>query len=330
MSNALHILLVAPEAQTPTSLEALRDQLQILAALGCRVSLLGALDPDAVGLDGAHYSPRPASWWPQPWRRWRNPLGYSLSQCLQQDPSIDIIHLLGFNRAAAPLLRQAQQLQAPAVVELLHPTDLPSSHTPRPLIAALNHASAVIVPTAELLGAARSQGVEKLCLITPGVDLDRFKPTTSKRPLREALGLPPQGTLVATLSTSYQATQARLQQLHSPATIVLIDADPTRLLPACDLYFDLTTHHTPSLLQALSCGLPVVVAPSPLALTYTDSLRCGLIDQTEDPTTTRQLARLLSNSAYRQSRAILARPYVRKHFSLNNREQSYRRLYQSL
>jgi glycosyltransferase involved in cell wall biosynthesis len=225
----------------------------------------------------------------------------------------------------------------------------------------------MVVSTGHLLEQARKVGHTQVCLIPDGVNVDQFRPVLSKRPLRRELGLPEKATLVCCMA-SLDPANKQLETLHQcmplgeHVQLVLIGpvrnpdyrdtlkgeaarlgvrdwvhilepvSNPEDYLKACDLFMLLggIEERITTVLEAQSAGLPVVLGPSPSALTLTNGNRCGVVLYPNNLLAERAFQRLLSDPIYRQNRSVNARPHVKKDFPFARMMQDYLRLYHSL
>jgi glycosyltransferase involved in cell wall biosynthesis len=225
----------------------------------------------------------------------------------------------------------------------------------------------LIVHSTHLLDAAKKIGLTDVVLIPEGIDTERFKPVLSKRPIRRGLGLPEKATLVccmadiapennqiAALEKCLPLNEKRqlllignvvdktyandlltlATQKGMGAYVHLIEAvpNPEDYLRACDLFIlmgGIETRHA-TVLQAMSAGLPVVLAPAPSSLVLTNGNRCGVVLYDQNQLAENAFDKLLSDATYRQGRSMSTRPYVQKNFPFRAMVKAYMKIYNSL
>ena len=222
----------------------------------------------------------------------------------------------------------------------------------------------IIVPTPTLLEQASTLHLDNLTLIPPGVHLDRFKPVLSKRPVRRALGIPESGALICCMADIHPDNkQLEVLKLCAPlgelTHLLLIgtvrdplylerirsEAEKTGERP----YLHITdTAHTPedylkasdvfvllggiearraTILEAQACGVPVVLAPSPNALNYTNGNKTGIVLYPNNDQAKQTVSKLINDPNFRQGRSIHARPFIKKEHNIKTVMDAYATLF---
>ena len=232
---------------------------------------------------------------------------------------------------------------------------------------ALSALAPVVVSSHAQLEQARAEGFAQIAFIPRGIRTQQFKPALSKRPVRRELGLPekpviictmaditPQNAQLEVLEKCYLLSENRqmlfIGDVKDPDYLAKISAraaeknvedfihflepqdNPQDYLKACDVFMllgGIEERHS-TILEAQSAGLPVVLGPSESSLMLCNGNRSGVVLYPNNPLAKQAFEKLLSDSTYRQGRAMNARPFVVKSFSFKAMLKDYCRLYQSL
>jgi len=232
---------------------------------------------------------------------------------------------------------------------------------------ALSSLKPLVVHSAHLLDIARKAGIADVVIIPDGVDTEQFRPVLSKRPIRRGLGLPEKATLICCMAdiapencqiealkqclplsdTRQMLLIGTVQDKDYANKLVRFAADagasaylhmreavdnPEDYLRACDLFIlmgGVERRHT-TILQAMSSGLPVVLAGAPSALVLTNGNRCGVVLYDGNPLADTAFEKLINDPTYRQGRSMSTRPYVQKNFPFKGMVQAYLKIYNSL
>jgi glycosyltransferase involved in cell wall biosynthesis len=363
----LHILYVCPDARDARLVQHTGTLALAMLKEGLRVSLLlgGVSHSPLAKLKDVEVHNAPIA---PTWQFWRHPLKTKFYDVVQADATIDIAHVVSLTHEAWALPTMAKKLRVPCVVQAQNDACLDATawrkNCRKDYQKALEACTPLVVSSQHQLDKTKLLGLTRVTLIHEGVDTEAFKPVLSKRPLRRNLNLPELGTLVccmASISPENKQLEtlqkclplseklrlvfvgpvvdknylAQIQTLVTDAGasgfVHWVDAaaNPADYLRAADVFMLLGGIETRQLtvLEAQSCGLPVVLGPSASALALTNGGRSGIVlTQGSD----RQLRRLLTNAAGRQTKGMNGRPFVKKIYDFEQMVQAYLTLYRSL
>lgn len=365
----LHILYVCPHAHDARALQRTGTLALAMRQQGLRVSLLlGGVDQSPLSKMKeveVHYAPTAAFWkfWHHPLKKVFAQVvqddttidiahGVALTQASWPLP-------LMARTLRIPFVMEVQDNTA------LDPATWPKSRRKK-YQKALEACTPLVVNTQHHLDKTKLLGLARVSLIHEGINTEAFKPVLSKRPLRRSLGLPEQTTLVCCMASIARdnkqlealqkclplseklqlvfvgpvADKTYLAEIHravheaeASAFVHWVDAaaTPADYLRAADVFMLLGGIEARRLtvLEAQSCGLPVVLGTSPNALSLTNGGRSGMV-LGQGTTSDRSLRRLLTNATARQSKSMNARPFVKKLYNFEQTIQAYLTLYKSL
>lgn len=225
----------------------------------------------------------------------------------------------------------------------------------------------IIVPTLSLLDKARTANLREISYVPEGVDTDRFKPVMSKRPVRRALGLPEKTTIICCMAdisasnkqietldicmplgdhlhllfmgnikskTYHSKLEQHINELDVGNYVHIIEPSdkPEEYLKASDIFVLLggIEGRRLSILEAQSCGLPVVLAPSDSSLALTQGNKSGVVVYDDNALTKQAVEKMITDPVYRQSRSLQARPFVVKEHNYKDTVKKHIKLYASL
>jgi glycosyltransferase involved in cell wall biosynthesis len=227
--------------------------------------------------------------------------------------------------------------------------------------------SQVIVASQTMLEKANMLHLDNISLIKEGVDTDRFKPVLSKRPIRRELELPEGSTIVCCMAdiepankqlealklcmplgeflhivflgkikdvAYFESLKNEMRRTAVEPYVTIRDAvmNPEDYLRACDVFMLLggVEKRQTTILEAQSCGLPVVLEPSNSALSLTNGNKTGVVLYPNNALAKSAVEKLLSDPNFRQGRALYARPFVKKEHEFKDMIGSYVTLYEGL
>ncbi len=225
----------------------------------------------------------------------------------------------------------------------------------------------LIVNAEYLITLGKQHELSNLTLIYDGIYTQNLKGVFNKIPTRKKLGLPERATLlvcpaslarvnqqIETVKAAMPLTPARQLVLLGNIEdkiyfenlkreieflgvtdyvhFVTNQDDYTTYLKASDLLILLggIEDRIETVLQSQALGVPVILGESPSSLFLTNASRTGVVLYEENILVMQALDRLLSDSVYRQSRAVNAREFVTDLFTREKMLEDYTKLYSSL
>lgn len=225
----------------------------------------------------------------------------------------------------------------------------------------------VVVNSQTTLEKANILHFDNISLIKEGVDTDRFKPVLSKRPVRRDLDLPEGSTIVCCMAdiepankqletlkicmplgeflhivflgkikdvAYFESLKAEMRRTAVEPYVTIRDAvlNPEDYLRACDVFMLLggVEKRQTTVLEAQSCGLPVVLDASNSALTLTNGNKTGVVLYPNNALAKSAVEKLISDPNFRQGKALYARPFVKKEHELKDMMDCYQKLYEKL
>ncbi|MEC8066245.1 MAG: glycosyltransferase family 4 protein [Pseudomonadota bacterium] len=231
----------------------------------------------------------------------------------------------------------------------------------------LDYMDQIVVSNQMMLEKANLIHLDNILLIKEGVDTDRFKPVLSKRPIRRELELPEGSTIVCCMAdiepankqletlkmcmplgdylqviflgkvkdvAYFEKLKEEMRRTAVEPYVIVRDAvmNPEDYLRACDVFMLLggVEKRQSTILEAQSCGLPVVLEASNSALALTNGNKTGVVLYPNNALAKGAVEKLLSDPNFRQGKALYARPFVKKEHEFKDMLTSYIRLYQSL
>ena len=234
-------------------------------------------------------------------------------------------------------------------------------------MTALDRLNRIIVPNNNILEQANNLHLDNLTLVPLGVQMDRFKPVLSKRPTRRELGLPESATLVCCMADFepnnrqldtlrlcmplgdllyilfigrpkdpmyVERVRAEAQKLGVEPFVLIRDAvdNPEDYLKASDVFMLLggVEERQQTILEAQSCGLPVVITPAPSALNLTSGNKTGVVIYPNNTLAKQAVHKLLTDPNFRQGRSVHARPFVKKEHGFREMIAAYERVFQNI
>tara|TARA_R110000868_G_scaffold218576_2_gene469370 strand:+ start:292571 stop:293683 length:1113 start_codon:yes stop_codon:yes gene_type:complete len=298
-------------------------------------------------------------------------LSLALKKVLKEDSTIDMLHVVGLGHASYPLTKVCDSLRVPAIATAMSMDSFQLTSFPfwkrKSYLKHLGTFNHVVVNSQLVLEQANTLHLDNVCLIKEGVEVGRFKPVLSKRPIRRELELPESATLVCCMADICPANKqldvvklcmplgdiiqvllvgkikdvAYLEEirkeLRRTATepyVIIRDAvtNPEDYLKACDVFMLLggVEERQSTVLEAQSCGLPVVLEASNSALTLTNGNKTGVVLYPNNALAKNAVEKLISDPNFRQGRSLYARPFVKKEHGFNDMMDAYSVLYQNL
>jgi len=225
----------------------------------------------------------------------------------------------------------------------------------------------LIVNVEYLISLGKQHDLHNLTLIYDGIYTQNLKGVFNKMPLRKKLNLPDRCTLVtcpasiARINKQFE-TIKKLMPLDKTRQLVLLgniedkvyyenlkreidflkvkdyvhfvtnQDDYTTYLKASDLLVMLggIEDRMETILQSQALGVPAILGESPSSLFLTNASRCGVVLYEDNVLVQQALDRLLTDSVYRQSRAVNSREFVSELFTREKMLEDYTKLYSSL
>ena len=231
----------------------------------------------------------------------------------------------------------------------------------------LDEMAQIIVSSQGMLEKANILHFDNISLIKEGVDTDRFKPVLSKRPIRRELDLPEGSTIVCCMAdiepankqletlklcmplgdflhviflgkvkdvAYFEKLKEEMRRTAVEPYITIRDAvqNPEDYLRACDVFMLLggVEKRQTTVLEAQSCGLPVVLDASSSALSLTNGNKTGVVLYPNNALAKGAVEKLISDPNFRQGKALYARPFVKKEHDFKDMMGSYKKLYENL
>lgn len=231
----------------------------------------------------------------------------------------------------------------------------------------MDHMSQIIVNSQTMLEKANMLHLDNISLIKEGVDTDRFKPVLSKRPIRRELKLPEGTTIVCCMAdiepdnkqletlkfcmplgeflhvvflgkikdvVYFESLKSEIRRTAVEPFVTIRDAvvNPEDYLRACDIFMLLggVEKRQTTILEAQSCGLPVILEPSNSALSLTHGNKTGVVLYPNNALAKSAVEKLLTDPNFRQGKALYARPFVKKEHEFKDMMTSYITLYENL
>lgn len=302
---------------------------------------------------------------------WQNLFAKELYKTLSNDKTIDLVHFMDI----PPHFHQLEQVchthgipttAATTQTEAFNLKKTPLLHR-KAYLNALDRLNRIILPNSFILEQASQVHLDNLTLIPLGVQVDRFKPVLSKRPLRRELGLPesatiaccmadfepdnrqldllhlcmPLGELLYLLVIGHPKDMLYLERLRAEAQtlgvepyLMIKDAvdNPEDYLKASDVFMLLggIEERQETILEAQSCGLPVVLTPTENALNLTNGNKTGIVLYPNNSLAKQGVEKLLSDPNFRQGRSVHARPFIKKNHGFRDVMDVYYQLFKNI
>lgn len=234
-------------------------------------------------------------------------------------------------------------------------------------ITALDRIGRIILPYHSLLEKANALHLDNLTLIPLGVQLDRFKPVLSKRPTRRELGLNESATIVCCMAdiepnnrqldtlrlcaplgemlhvlfigrpkdTMYmERLRSEIQKMGAESFVTIKDAvdNPEDYLKSSDVFMLLggVEERQQTLLEAQASGLPIVITPSPSALSLTNGNKTGIVVYPNNALAKQAVEKLITDPNFRQGRSFHARPFIKKEHGFREMIAAYIKVFQNI
>lgn len=366
-----HILLVCLDDEDTRQVKNTGQLAFALKAAGLQVSIQTANAEDTLlhkmghGFKVYHTLP------PKINLPWTLPLAKQLHKTLQNDESIDLVHFMDVDKNFHKLEAICHDLNVPTTANAFHESafDLKniSIWNRKKHIIALDRLGRIIIPHHALLEQANALHLDNLTLIPLGVQLDRFKPVLSKRPIRRELGLNESGTIVCcmadfeadnrqldtlrlcaplgdmlhllfigrTKDTMYvERLRSEIQKMGVENYVTLKDAvdNPEDYLKASDIFMLLggVEERQQTLLEAQASGLPIVITPSASALSLTNGNKTGVVVYPNNALAKQAVEKLLTDPNFRQGRSVHARPFIKKEHGFREMIAAYIKVFENI
>lgn len=231
----------------------------------------------------------------------------------------------------------------------------------------LKYFTKLVVNAEYLISLGKQHDLHNLTLIYEGIYTEHLKGCFNKSPMRKKLGLPERTTLItcpASISrenNQFETIKKLMPLSESKQLVLLGDIEDrvyyenlkreidflqvkdyvhfigqpdsyTNYLKASDLLIMLggIEDRIETILQAQASGIPTILGDSPSSLFLTNANRCGVVLYDDNVLVEQALNRLVSDSVYRQSRAVNAREFVLELFPREKMLEDYSKLYESL
>ena len=222
----------------------------------------------------------------------------------------------------------------------------------------------IIVPSHEVSQLFNAEHIlTAKVIVNLGIDHDRFKPSSNKEESKEKIGLPPKSIVIGytgriarekdliTLLHAYKRMKRRhknlrllivgeglesiKQQLQSVEGVTLTGSknDVVPYLQAMDIYCltSLTETSSLSTMEAMSCGLPVVVSKVGNLKMYIKERMNGLLfPKTNVTVLSLKLDWLLQKESYRHQIGKNARDTIVRHYSWNKTVEGIKKVLEGL
>jgi glycosyltransferase involved in cell wall biosynthesis len=364
-----HILLVCPDDKNPKLVKQTGQLAVAMLAYGFKVSLQTSADDSSLlqHIPNTQVFLSPEASFKMPWQQ---DLEVALHKSIQTDETISLVHIVDLTPDTLKLAAQCQRLGVPVICQAQKSNcfDLKSQpfYKRKSYLKKLDSLSHIIVNSQNLLEQAHALNLDNVSYIAEGVDINRFKPVLSKRPVRRELGLPESATIVCCMAnikeTNKQietlkecmplndllhllfigevedldylnAVRAEVSRLGVDAYVSYREGvdNPEDYLKASDAFMLLggIEDRQGTILEAQSCGIPVILAPSASSLALTGGNKNGVILHPNNQLAKQGVEKLLNDPNYRQGRSIHTRPFVKKHHSMKDMMDSYATLYKN-
>lgn len=295
-------------------------------------------------------------------------LSAALKHILKNDTTIDIVHTVGLNVVSQTLAKVCEHFKIPTIATVMASDSFQLARLPfwkrKGYLKYLDSFNHIVVNSQLILEQANLLHLDNVYLIKEGVEIGRFKPVLSKRPIRRELDLPEGSTLVCCMADICPENKqldvlkvcmplsevlqvlfvgkvtdgAYLEEIRSELRrtaiepfVMIRDAvdNPEDYLKACDVFMLLggVEERQSTILEAQSCGLPVVLEASNSALLLTNGNKTGIVLYPNNALAKSGVEKLLSDPNFRQGRSLYARPFVQKEHGFNDMMDSYGKLY---
>ncbi|MFT7144296.1 MAG: glycosyltransferase involved in cell wall biosynthesis [Alphaproteobacteria bacterium] len=369
--NVSHTLLVCTDDTSGKIVKATGQLALALLRRGLKVSILTSAECESA-LDMAssdiivYHAPKMKLNLPG-----HSALSAALKKALKKDSTIDIVHVIGLNTVSQTLARVCEHFKVPSIATVMASDSFKLSKLPfwkrKGYLRYLDSFNHVVVNSQLVLEQANILHLDNVYLIKEGVEVDRFKPVLSKRPVRRELDLPEGSTIVCCMAdicpenkqldvlkicqplsdiiqvlligkvtdVAYmEKIRAELRRTATEPFVIMRDAvnNPEDYLKACDVFMLLggVEERQSTVLEAQSCGLPVVLEASNSALTLTNGNKTGIVLYPHNTLAKNAVEKLISDPNFRQGRSLYARPFVKKEHGFNDMMNAYTTLYVNL
>lgn len=359
-----HILLVSTDDSNPALLRDVGQLAMALRAKGETVSVLSSHKESSPfeALSGVNILHA------KDVKYFRTPLAAAVKSFLSENHSVDVVHVFHLGVEHMDLLQTCHKLRVPVVAHV-HDKHVFQSAGLRfwnkeKFVNALQKCAQLVVSAPYLKEEAEAAGFKNVRCIEEGVQLERFKPVLSKRPMRRELKLPESATVVCCMASIhpdnkqldvlktcaplgawlyllfvgrveddayYAEIQAEILKMDVEPFVVFRDAvdNPEDYLKAIDVFmlFGGVEERRMTILEAMSSGAPVVLSPSSSSAQLTSDGQCGVVLYENNVMASQTVEKVLTDSSYRHGRSLCAREFVVNNYDFKKMVHAYLELY---